>query len=312
MSNLNQKFQETFDLWIATCGYETRASYIVQHHPPNSVERLVLDYNCPGILSYDANHAIYTQEAFTFIAIDMDLEIALSKPIEEIRKQKSKGECIRVFFDVSSCSRSVMARVLLMLSKNMGACIEVTCAYALSAYNNPPTSELPSHISEPVVGDLAGWSQDLMKPPCAVIGLGFEPGRALGCIDYLEIPEVRLFMPFGPDERFMSAVKQANRTLIGEASNISLLPYDILDAQGSYERLQSLILGLLPNYRPVIIPLGPKIFAAFSIVLAIELSPRVCVWRTSAGSGSEVTDRTASGEISSFQTHFQIARISGG
>src|SRR5690606_3594454 len=105
------------------------------------------------------------------------------------------------------------------------------------------------------------------------------------------------FMPQGPDKRFVDAVTSANRILILEAGGSMLLPYDVLHPAATYEKLESLVYGLLPNYRPVVIPLGPKIFAAVSIALAIRLSPQICVWRTSSGTGGEVRDAQSSGEI---------------
>lgn len=294
-----------FDLRIFTCGYETRASFVAKGLAGGGAYTIVLDYKCPGVLSYDENWAYFNEiDAVTIVPIDAFLGLAIQSALSQAMDKTDKADTVRVLFDVSSCSRSVMATVLLAIAQMNGPETSVDCVYALSAFDSPPNGELPSHISEPVVGDLSGWSDDLSKPPCAVVGLGFEPGRALGCIDYLEIPEVRLFMPKGPDKRFESAVLSANAALIAEVSETSVLPYDVVDTLGSYAKLESLIFGLLQNYRPVLIPLGPKIFAAMCIVLAIKRLPRVCVWRTSAGSGAEISNRNASGEVAVFTTVF--------
>jgi len=186
----------------------------------------------------------------------------------------------------------------------------IFCTYALSAWDSPPTSELPSHISEPVVGDLSGWSEDLSKPPCAVIGLGFEPGRALGCIDYLEIPGVRLFVPHGPDVRFEEAVVGANKALFAEVGEGAVLHYDVMNPSDTYQRLESRLFGLAPRSRPVIIPLGPKIFSAVSICLVVQMLPKICVWRTSAGVGENTSDRTAGGEVSCFSINLGLQEFS--
>jgi hypothetical protein len=132
--------------------------------------------------------------------------------------------------------------------------------------------------------------------------MGFEPGPALGCMDYLELPEVRLFMPLGVERRFEEAVQAANSALIDQAGKANVLPYDVLDPSNAYQKLESLVHGLLPIYRPVIIPLGPKILAALAIILAIKMYPLVCVWRTSSGSGTDVRNRSAHGEVAVFTT----------
>ncbi len=294
-----------FDICIFVCGYETRASYVASKFEAEWETAVILDYECGGILQYDANRAFYEKfDNSSFLPISDDLIVQLAAYLENATLPNDPETRAQIFIDISSCSRSVMAKILLAVSETLRSRAQITCAYALSSFDNPPDGELPSHISEPVIGDLSGWSDDLFKPPCAVIGLGFEPGRALGCMDYLEIPEVRLFMPVGVDERFKEAVREANSVLISEAGSLSVLPYEILDPAATYEKMESLIHGLLAKFRPVIIPLGPKIFAALAMILAIRTFPRVCVWRTSSGTIGETADRKASGEIAIFTTLF--------
>lgn len=294
---------QVFDLAIVTCGYETRAAYLCANIPFDAAQLLVLDYRCDALLSYDANKAYYASLSnCRFIDIDDSLSETLRAALAGAAAEIDADARLRILIDISSCSRSVMAKLLLAIAETLPGRAEFTCAYALSAFDSPPDGELPSHISEPVVGDLSGWSDDLSKPPCAVIGMGFEPGRALGCMDYLEIPEVRLFMPYGVDRRFEQAVQDANAVLIGEAGTQSVLPYKILDPAVTYEKLESLIYGLLPRFRPVIIPLGPKIFAALAMVLAVRMLPRICVWRTSSGTIGDISDRAANGEVAIFET----------
>lgn len=296
---------QRFDLAIVTCGYETRAAYLRKTIALDAAELLVLDYRCDAMLSYDANKAFYESLSNrSFIDIDDSFIEALTAVLASAASRIDTDARLRILIDISSCSRSVMAKLLLAIAETLPGRTDLTCAYALSAFDRPPDGELPSHISQPVVGDLSGWSDDLSKPPCAVIGMGFEPGRALGCMDYLEIPEVRLFMPYGVDQRFEQAVHEANATLIAEAGTQSVLPYQILDPAATYEKMESLIYGLLARFRPVIIPLGPKIFAALAMVLAVRMLPRICVWRTSSGTIGEVSDRAASGEVAIFATEF--------
>lgn len=300
---LDEVAARRFHIAFETCGYETRATYLARTAPIDAAMHFVLDYNCEGQLSYDLNREFYRgQPHHRLVPIDDGLDSALEVALAEAAAELEDDAPLSVFIDISSCSRSVMAKLLLAIADSSCERTEITCAYALSAFDNPPGSELPSHISQPVVGDLSGWSDDLSKPPCAVIGMGFEPGRALGCMDYLEIPEVRLFMPLGVDGRFEAAVEAANAVLIAEAGSQAVLPYHVLDPAATYEKLESLIFGLQTRFRPVIIPLGPKIFAALAIVLAIRMFPRVCVWRTSSGTIGEIVDRAASGEVAIFTT----------
>lgn len=291
--------EEAFDAFIGACGYEGRSRFVLSSLRQTDMPVLVLDYESYGVLSYDVNRRSYEASPQTaFIPVRADaFEERLAIEISGVARARNTSSKIRILFDVSSCSRRLIARTSLLLRSRLPPGSEVVFVYALADYYLPPAGELPSHISEPVIGDLAGWSDDLSKPPCAIIGLGFEPGRALGCIDYLEIPTVRLFVPHGPDPRFLEDVVAANDSLLGEVGHEYVFDYSILNAAETYEKIESLVFGLLPRFRPVIIPLGPKIFSVMAIHLAIETMPWVCVWRTSSGDLAEARDIEASGEV---------------
>lgn len=296
-----------YDVMFVTCGYEARATYLISGFSGEAQHIVVLDYHCDGIHSYDSNKVFLNTLSPSWVDLrGPEMPDRICSSVNEIMSKLKDGDTARVFVDVSSCSRSVLANLLLCLASAKERRVLLTCGYAVSKFYTPPEGELPSNISEPVIGDMSGWSHDLSKPPCAIIGLGFEPGRALGSIDYLEVPEVRLFMPHGPDERFKAAVLAANQLLIEEVGGPLL--YDIRDPEDAFQKLGSLVGGLLPRFRPIIIPLGPKIFAALSMLLALRLFPQICIWRTSAGSGEEVSDRQASGAVVTFE--YELPQLS--
>lgn len=291
-----------FDFFLAVCGYESRATFVAKEVQKRAKETVILDYGEKSGLSYAKNRRTFELMGDTvFLPLDDEEYISkLKSAIHRCADNKPKDESVTVLFDISCASRKLMSRVLLALDNALKSRLDLKCTYAVSKYYEPPVDELPSHISEPVVGELSGWSNDLAQPPCAVIGLGFEPGRAIGCLDYLEIPEVRLFQPFGPDPRFISAVETANQQLIVEAGSRNLLPYFIMEPIDTYLKLESLVYGLLDKYRPVLIPLGPKIFSAACIVLAIRHAPKICVWRTSSGGLAQPLDIETDGNVAVF------------
>ncbi|MSU92011.1 hypothetical protein GE300_20870 [Rhodobacteraceae bacterium 2CG4] len=289
------------DLLLAVCGYESRATFVAEEVYGNVTQTVILDYGARSGLAYDANRAKFDKmKNRIFLSLDGDYISRLQSIIQENAKLKPENERITVLFDVSCSSRRLMSKVLLSLDKTLRGRLDLKCTYAVSKYYEPPIDELPSHISEPVVGELSGWSNDLAQPPCAIIGLGFEPGRAIGCLDYLEIPEVRLFQPFGPDPRFIDAVETANQQLIEDAGHRHLLPYSIMEPIDTYLKLESMVYGLLDKFRPVLIPLGPKIFSATCIILAIRNAPQICVWRTSSGSLAQPLDIETDGNVAVF------------
>lgn len=291
-----------FDLLIAVCGYESRATHVPQAVSKNVSSIVVLDYESEGVLAYDGNRQTFGELGkVEFLSLNnaryvTDLRAALLRLMAN-RETETK---VRVLFDISCASRKLISKILLTLDRTIQSHLDLCCAYAVSEFYSPPLDELPSHISEPVIGELSGWSNDLSQPPCAVIGLGFEPGRAIGCLDYLEIPEVRLLQPYGPDPKFIDAVERANEQLIHEAGDSNLLPYSVMNPVDTYLKLDSMVFGLLDKFRPVLIPLGPKIFAVCCIVLAIRHSPNVCVWRTSSGQLGVPHDTKTDGHVAVF------------
>jgi len=291
-----------FDLLVAVCGYENRATHVPTQIRNHANATIVLDYESTGIHSYDENRrTLGAMHQVNFIQLSD--AAYLSKFEKRLRSEIEIGDRdkkIKVLFDISCASRRLISKVLLSLDRVFQHELELCCTYSVSEFYNPPEDELPSHISEPVIGELSGWSNDLSQPPCAVIGLGFEPGRAIGCLDYLEIPEVKLLKPHGPDERFEKAVVKANEQLIQEAGESCLHPYSVMDPVDTYLKLESMVFGLLDEFRPVLIPLGPKIFAVACIVLAIRNAPNICVWRTSSGKLGIPHDTKADGNVAVF------------
>ncbi len=67
-----------------------------------------------------------------------------------------------------------------------------------------------------------------------------------------------------------------------------------------YLKLELLVYGLLDEYRPVLIPLGPKIFSAACIILAIRNAPKICAWRTSSGGLTQPLDIKTDGNVAVF------------
>lgn len=298
--NWSQRKLHQCDLFIGVCGYESRSRYALTQLETKPSKCLFLDYNCSSTLSYDENKSVMCKfGASRFIDLRNPIWIKeISDEIAEAITHCTNADVlIDVVLDVSSASRKVVSQILILIRAKFSGRIQLSCVYSVAEFYDPPTAELPSHISEPVVGALAGWSEDLSKPPCAIVGLGFEPGRAMGCLDYLEIPEARLFFPQGPDSRFASAVDKANSRLVSEVGEEFVLPYSVNDPHDTLVKLLSLVTGLEQKFRPIIIPFGPKIFAAIGVVVAIQRSPNICVWRASSGGLTEPHDSKPEGSV---------------
>src|SRR6185369_5500856 len=116
-------------------------------------------------------------------------------------------------------------------------------------------------------------------PPAVVIGLGYEQDKAIGIIEYIEPTMVWAFRPRGGDPRFETAVDEANSTFWDIVSPDRVIDYSVEGSLECLTLLESLISGSLSTVRPILIPFGPKIFAACCLLVASMHYPKVSVWR---------------------------------
>jgi hypothetical protein len=60
----------------------------------------------------------------------------------------------------------------------------------------------------------------------------------------------------------------------------------------------------LRQARPVIVPMGPKIFGLAALLIAESFVPRISVWRISTGRSGEPLDICATGPIHGYTVEF--------
>ena len=103
---------------FVTCGFEARATHIYSELTGENGTLVALDHGSTGIGNYDANRAKREQdERARWIDLDgsdfaVEIEAALAEATAKVRDARA----VRVFVDVSSCSRSLMASLMLRLS----------------------------------------------------------------------------------------------------------------------------------------------------------------------------------------------------
>lgn len=292
--------KRVYDIAIYAVGFESRARHVASLREVTAKRTVCVDFESAGVFAYDENKRFYESVGARFVSCrstnfiaTLTLEFTAAKAIADTERRS-----VQIFLDCSSLTRQIVAQVLLLAAGLLGQNVEVCVAYALSNYE-PPPPEAPSYISEPVVPALAGWSSDLDKPPYVVMGLGYEVGRALGCLDYLEASTAALLLPKGLDPRFLEDVRKSNQLLISLTDTDAHILYDVLDPFETYQKLDSLTFGAMRSHRVVLVPLGPKILASLCVMLAIENYPNVCVWRVSGGGYEVPMERSAAGEVTS-------------
>lgn len=203
----------------------------------------------------------------------------------------------RIFVDVSCLSRIEMGGIFAAL-KEAAQLIEIrlSIGYCLARYSPPPEAHNPSNRRvSPVHPIFSGWTAAPHRPVDVVVSLGYEKGKALGAVEYLEPNRRWIFVPHSPESKFIKAVRKHNREL-SSADGRVLIDYDVLKPRETYFSLLSLVVGLLSNARPVLLPFGPKIFFAVSLLVAISVE-EAAVWHVDGDDDAATGVQQSSGHV---------------
>lgn len=287
---------EHYDLSLAALGYESRSVHAATQHSARTRHFLVYDGQASKIFKKNVEAAR---------ALDGS-RLAASEPlhlfngqISQVLGQVSTGQ--RIAIDISSFDRRRLAIVLdqvLQTSRDFDE-MTVDILYSPADYSPPPAHLSSSPLEAAPIGDsFRGHLRKTSLPLTAVFGLGYEPQRAIGAFELLEPSRAWAFWPNSDDERYEKSLRHANRLLLDVFSPQDVLTYPVLSPTETYYRLESLVSGLTPTSRVVLVPMGPKIFAACCILLGLDQSPeRPAVWRIGTSGMSEPFDSRPRGEI---------------
>jgi hypothetical protein len=309
MSVLVQPWNEItgiYDALIGCVGYETRASYAPKTLRVEAKLRLACAFSERHELAFDTNLQWFRSNQYEVEECDdSECEVWWRKSLARIASSAQDHAC-RVCVDISSFSRRRLAIIVGGLMKMAATkSVEVDFVYSVAKFTAMPPSESPTVSSGPITSDFAGWFNRPDWPTVLVIGLGYEPEKALGAIEYLEPSGVWAFVPHGFDAKYDEAVNRANREFWAfvpqERRQFYRVdkPYDCLLA------LESLVHSGTGYANPIILPFGPKIFSLCCLVTAIMHRPKVAVWRVSSGQLDEAIDRIPNGTIVGLNVTFR-------
>lgn len=280
-----------YDYFITVLGFESRSLHIAKELSGTIDKGLFVRLTDRGGEVYKENSRLLELWGFE--------EFSIKNIKDAIYKDE---EIIRIGIDISSMPRSVCAQIIYFLKVQVSYNLEVEILYAPAKYTNPDVDFGPVVSSGPVIPEYAGWSVFPDHSPQAVIGLGYETDRAMGVLDYLDVDTACavVFLPDGHDQRFKREVETSNKQLLSELDSKKINVYELEDTVGTYVTLVSVVRGRELNGRVVLIPLGPKIFNAISLVVASVLNSDVTVWRVSGEDFVSNSDRVANGKIINF------------
>ncbi len=205
-----------------------------------------------------------------------------------------------IVVDISSASRRRIAGVVQALLEIDGDFL-LDFAYAQPAFYNAVESWSSDVIvsAGPVLPIFGGVAEEPGLPIHAIVGLGYEAASALGAVQHLDASTVWTLNAECAKSDFSQEVDRVNSILLELVPPAQRLRYPIDDGFEIFDLLNRVTRQVVRhNANPVLVPLGPKIFAVAALLVSLLGHFDVPVFRFSGEQLGAVRDSQASGVIS--------------
>ena len=293
--NSQEPDSHNYDIAIGAVGFETRCRHIFETIPVDAPIKFGLEFGFLQEIAFNDNKKFFMDKNFHLL--NGLAENSVSHLKNEVANKIITSDTLKVLVDISSMSREMIAKVALFLRELLHEKhLRITIAYAPPSY--PPTKEeSPIEKAGPIIPELAGWAPDPSLPIGVVLGLGCEPGLALGSLQRLEPSMVWAFSPIGLDIRFDALDQEAN-SHIGDIFNVAHYKYDLIDPTGTRVDLVRIFTTIQESHRIIAVSSGPKIFAWILIFTALfNPFPSIGIWAFSSRQKLIARDIHPMGEI---------------
>lgn len=291
---------QQYDLVIACCGYESRSRSLIERHEFVSGKRLAIGYAEREVIAFAENREAFEKAGFEVRAVpDAEFAEFINEAILSILDSSHPT----ILLDISCFTRVRLALIVEAISAIDGCVLDVY--YSLAEFSPPSASEPYNEFLCPVSSYFSGWTGDAERAVGLVCGLGYEQLKALGIIEYIDPFETWLFFPESSIHSYDIAVEKANSLLLRETSVSNVVRYPVMSGEILMRQLLNLVGAAREEYRCILMPLGPKVFA-FSALLVGAVFRDVSVWRASSGRFAEPRDRHASADFSRFRIIWRL------
>lgn len=274
------------DLWVSCHGYESRSISHLELPKIDGARRISFGFNFPDFASeplaaeriLSARTRLADEGYEVPIVDDATFEFVVRKELALLAERRP----YRLRADVSSMSRSRIASLLLACFENpwLVGC-ELEIVYYPGSYASHKHQLEPLEFFGPCHGLIAGWPSEPDLPLALLVGLGTEPKRADGVVEMLEPDILAVYLPIGDEPAYLDELRRENRRVL-EVGGEPVM-YSLRDTTQTYGALLSTASQLVTRARVVIVPLGPKLFSAMAMLVALSIGPEVGVWKASAG-----------------------------
>lgn len=277
-----------YDYLVSACGYEGRATTVAKMLETRVAKHIVHEYANESQFSYDKNKLFFKYLSADFVDLfgfDWSSRLALT----------DSGPGVRVAVDISCMDRDLIAWLVAELSQfESREVLSVDYYYTPGKYTPGLFGSAGTiTVNRPARG-LEGWATYPDRPLACVVGLGYEGELALAAVESLEPSGLYAYSPRGVDEQYDVVVEANNADFLRSMSEPCVF-YNIKEPLTLYRSLHSLARTLSLECRLVLVPLGPKIFALASALVASTYAEHVSMWRVSSGEDRVPEERVEAG-----------------
>lgn len=208
----------------------------------------------------------------------------------------------RIAIDISCMSRPTMALAFqAILEVGDRKMMRLDVLYVLAEYTPPPTQLPPNEDIRPINDWFAGWPTNATASTSLVVGLGYERDKASGACEYFDASETWVFVPQSSILDYQSTVEANNEVLLARALRRDLsTTYRVERPTETFGLLASTVSRIVPKMNPVLLPFGPKIFFALSLLVA-SVYREAGVWHVTGDSELPDVRHVPSAHIPAFR-----------
>lgn len=278
------------DLFIFGRTKEPRGQYMVSAVGIHSPARWEIRQAEPGL-----------PDAATFdVAVDVgvdQLRATLARWIETCSINAP-----RIAIDISCMSRPTMAAAFqAVLESAEQRTVWMDVLYVVAEFTAPPNVLPPNEDIRPINDWFAGWPTNATASTSLVVGLGYERDKASGASEYFDASETWVFVPQSAIGDYETAVVGNNEDLLARAKRRDhVTTYRVERPTETFGLLASAVSRIVSKMNPVLLPFGPKVFFALSLLVA-AIYREVGVWHVTGDSNLPDTSHQPSPYVSAFR-----------
>ncbi|WP_108820268.1 hypothetical protein [Pseudovibrio sp. Alg231-02] len=282
-------------VFIGCIGYEHRSIERLRNRDDelSGTDIYLFDYRSRGIHSYDENLSVVS-------GLDCVRRSDFSHLLNDLQKALPIEGQVNLEIDVTSLDRKKISAMLEFLFLNFDKFAQVLITYYPQSFVLPKATL--DHVKDfgPISAAFLGEASLSREHLTLIAGAGYEFGRIVGAIDVLEPERIYCFSPVGTDKRFEEQIQKNNLDFSFLEQPELLQSYNLLKPEKLYFELRRVVEFEARERNVLLLPLGPKIFAAISILIALIWHPAIMVWRHSTVASDEpnsLLDAKASGSL---------------